>query len=122
MIIQIDDILITTDILSEMLCCDLDACKGECCVEGDQIVKIHGPGSKHPTHVFAVDLPDSDPAQIAARPGLTQVLRGRKLRVLCAADLREHDLGGEGFLVQIHVLDDVLHQALAVGSVVDGEV
>lgn len=35
MIIQIDDILITTDILSEMFCCDLDACKGECCVEGD---------------------------------------------------------------------------------------
>ena len=35
MIIQIDDVLVTTDILSEMFCCDLDACKGECCVEGD---------------------------------------------------------------------------------------
>ena len=35
MILNIDNILITTDIFTEMFCCDLDACKGECCVEGD---------------------------------------------------------------------------------------
>ena len=35
MILEIDNVLITTDILTEMFCCDLDACKGECCVEGD---------------------------------------------------------------------------------------
>lgn len=35
MIIQIDDVLISTDIFTERFCCDLDACKGECCVEGD---------------------------------------------------------------------------------------
>lgn len=35
MIIQIDDVLISTDILTERFCCDLDACHGECCVEGD---------------------------------------------------------------------------------------
>lgn len=35
MILDIDNILITTDIFTEMFCCDLDACKGECCVEGD---------------------------------------------------------------------------------------
>lgn len=33
--IQIDDTIISTDCLSEKFCCDLDACKGECCVEGD---------------------------------------------------------------------------------------
>lgn len=35
MIIQIDDVLISTDILTERFCCDLEACHGECCVEGD---------------------------------------------------------------------------------------
>ena len=35
MILDIDNVLITTDIFTEMFCCDLDACKGECCVEGD---------------------------------------------------------------------------------------
>ena len=35
MILDIDNILITTDIFTEMFCCDLDACKGDCCVEGD---------------------------------------------------------------------------------------
>lgn len=35
MIIQIDNTLISTDILTEHFCCDLDACKGICCVEGD---------------------------------------------------------------------------------------
>ena len=35
MILDIDNVLITTDIFTEMFCGDLDACKGECCVEGD---------------------------------------------------------------------------------------
>ena len=35
MIIAIDNILVSEDILTEEFCCDLDACKGICCVEGD---------------------------------------------------------------------------------------
>ena len=35
MIIEIDDILGSSDIFTEEFCCDLDACKGICCVEGD---------------------------------------------------------------------------------------
>ena len=35
MIIEIDDILVSSDIFTEEFCCDLDACKGNCCVEGD---------------------------------------------------------------------------------------
>lgn len=34
-IIQIGDVLISSDLLVEEFCCDLDACKGACCVEGD---------------------------------------------------------------------------------------
>lgn len=35
MIIEIDDILVSSDIFTDEFCCDLDACKGICCVEGD---------------------------------------------------------------------------------------
>lgn len=34
-ILQIGDILLSSDILTEMFCCDLSACKGQCCIEGD---------------------------------------------------------------------------------------
>ena len=34
-ILQIGDILISSDILTERFCCDLAACKGQCCIEGD---------------------------------------------------------------------------------------
>jgi len=35
MILDIDDVLVSSDIITEHFCCDLDACKGICCVEGD---------------------------------------------------------------------------------------
>lgn len=34
-IIQVGDVLLSSEILTERFCCDLDACKGACCVEGD---------------------------------------------------------------------------------------
>jgi hypothetical protein len=34
-IIEIGNVLVSLDCLTERFCCDLDACKGQCCVEGD---------------------------------------------------------------------------------------
>ena len=34
-ILQVGDVLVSPDIITEKFCCDLDACKGECCIEGD---------------------------------------------------------------------------------------
>ncbi|MCR4810875.1 MAG: DUF3109 family protein [Prevotella sp.] len=34
-IIQIGNVLLSSDILTEEFCCDLDVCHGACCVEGD---------------------------------------------------------------------------------------
>ena len=34
-IIQVGDVLLSSEILTERFCCDLSACKGQCCVEGD---------------------------------------------------------------------------------------
>ena len=35
MILDIENILISSDILTECFCCDLTKCKGKCCIEGD---------------------------------------------------------------------------------------
>lgn len=34
-IVQVGDVLVSPDIFTEKFCCDLDACKGCCCIEGD---------------------------------------------------------------------------------------
>lgn len=34
-LIEVGDVILSTDILTECFCCDLDACHGICCVEGD---------------------------------------------------------------------------------------
>lgn len=34
-LLDVDGVLLATDILTEKFCCDLDACGGACCVEGD---------------------------------------------------------------------------------------
>lgn len=34
-IVQVGNVLVSPDIFTEKFCCDLDKCKGQCCVEGD---------------------------------------------------------------------------------------
>ena len=34
-IIQVGNVLLSSEILTEKFCCDLSVCKGQCCVEGD---------------------------------------------------------------------------------------
>ena len=34
-ILQIGDVLLSSDILTEEFCCDLEVCRGACCIEGD---------------------------------------------------------------------------------------
>ncbi len=34
-IVQVQHVLLSSDIITKHFCCDLDACKGACCVEGD---------------------------------------------------------------------------------------
>ena len=33
--LQIGDTLVSLDLAERFFCCDLDACHGECCIEGD---------------------------------------------------------------------------------------
>jgi len=34
-ILQVGDVLLSSDIITERFCCDLSACHGACCIEGD---------------------------------------------------------------------------------------
>lgn len=34
-LVQVGDVILATDILTECFCCDLEACRGICCVEGE---------------------------------------------------------------------------------------
>ena len=38
--IQIKDTLVTLDLIEQFFLCDLDSCKGECCIEGDAVPPI----------------------------------------------------------------------------------
>ena len=33
--VQIGNVIVSFDVLKEKFCCDLEACKGQCCIEGD---------------------------------------------------------------------------------------
>ena len=33
--IEIDGKIVSTDLLTECFCCDIAACKGQCCIDGD---------------------------------------------------------------------------------------
>ena len=33
--LQIQDTLVSLDLVERFFCCDLEACKGQCCLEGD---------------------------------------------------------------------------------------
>lgn len=35
MILQVGEVLVSSDIITECFCCDLSACRGACCIEGD---------------------------------------------------------------------------------------
>ena len=32
---MVDDVIVHLDVVTEYFCCDLEACKGRCCIEGD---------------------------------------------------------------------------------------
>ena len=34
-LVEVGEVILSTDILTEYFCCDLEACKGVCCIEGD---------------------------------------------------------------------------------------
>jgi hypothetical protein len=55
--IAIDNVLLSNEIVDEKFVCDLDKCKGGCCVDGD----CGAPLTEEETHILAAIYPDIKP-------------------------------------------------------------
>ncbi|GAB6012171.1 DUF3109 family protein [Viscerimonas tarda] len=60
--IQIDDTIIALDVIEENFLCDLSACKGECCVEGDSGAPLEADEVKILEEILPVIWDDLSPA------------------------------------------------------------
>ena len=64
-IIQVGNVLLCSDILTECFCCDLDACKGACCIEGDAGAPVTPEEIAHLEDVLEEIRPELDPEALA---------------------------------------------------------
>ena len=87
----------------------------------NQIVKVHRVCRKQAAGVFTVELRYAHAAQVAAGPGVLLVLLRQHPGVLGPADLAEDRARLIDLFIQIPVLQDLLHQRLAVCRVVNAE-
>lgn len=60
--LQIQDTLVSLDLAERFFCCDLSACHGECCIEGDAGAPITPQEQEEIERVLPVILPDMLPA------------------------------------------------------------
>lgn len=60
-ILQVGDVLISPDILTEQFCCDLEACGGACCIEGDAGAPVTEEEVAHLERVMPAVWHDLDP-------------------------------------------------------------
>lgn len=60
--LQIKDTLVSLDLAEQFFCCDLEACKGECCIEGDAGAPITQAEKKELERVLPLIIDDMIPA------------------------------------------------------------
>ena len=60
--LQIQDTLVSLDLLERYFCCDLDSCRGECCIEGDAGAPITEAERGRLEEILPEVLPDLSPA------------------------------------------------------------
>lgn len=108
MIIEIGDVLVSMDILTEKFCCDLEACKGRCCVEGDagapvlfdEIADIEQSAEQvwDELSASAQAVIDKQGVVYADRDGdlVTSIIGGRDCVFTCYKDLKADDSVIEG--------------------------
>lgn len=60
--LQIGDTLISLDLIERYFCCDLDACKGQCCIDGDAGAPVTEEEAEKIREVLPVIEPDMLPA------------------------------------------------------------
>ena len=63
--LQIKDTLVSLDLIEQFFCCDLDACKGACCIEGDAGAPVTPEEIAHLEEVLEEIRPELDPEALA---------------------------------------------------------
>lgn len=103
MIVQIDNVLVSSDILTENFCCDLTRCKGECCIEGDagapvtldEVAQIeeHLDAVRHDMSVPAQLVVEAQGVAYTDKEGdlVTSIVNGKDCVFTCYKDLEIND-------------------------------
>lgn len=98
-ILQVGDVLLSPDILTEYFCCDLEACGGECCIEGEAGAPITMEEIDHLEAVLAEVWDDLSPKarKVINREGVstidpegdlvTTIVNGKDCVFTCYGDL-----------------------------------
>lgn len=60
--LQIKDTLVSLDLVERYFCCDLEQCKGECCIEGDAGAPVTDDEARHLARVLPEIQDDMSPA------------------------------------------------------------
>lgn len=60
--LQIQDTLVSLDLAEQYFCCDIEQCKGECCVEGDAGAPVTEPEAREIEKLLPVIWDDMSPA------------------------------------------------------------
>lgn len=104
-ILQVGNVLLSPDILTEKFCCDLSACKGRCCVEGDagapltldEIAEIENALDIvwADMSVSAQSVVDRQGVAYTDQEGdlVTSIVRGKDCVFTCYADIEDNDSG-----------------------------
>ena len=59
--VQVDDVILSTDCFTECFCCDLAACRGACCIEGEAGAPVTPEEVMHLEDVLDAVRPDLSP-------------------------------------------------------------
>lgn len=103
MIVQIDNVLVSSDILTENFCCDLTKCKGECCIEGDagapitldelEQIEEHLDAVRHDMSVPAQLVVEAQGVAYTDKEGdlVTSIVNGKDCVFTCYRDIEIND-------------------------------
>lgn len=103
MIVQIDNVLVSSDILTENFCCDLTKCKGECCIEGDagapitldelEQIEEHLDAVRHDISVPAQLVVEAQGVAYTDKEGdlVTSIVNGKDCVFTCYRDIEIND-------------------------------
>ena len=111
-ILQVGDVLLSPDIFTEHFCCDLAACGGACCVEGEAGAPVTAEECRELERVLPAVRMQLSPNYHRWSVCAPAVAKGRELRLPIYRFLREPLIRrfGEAWYAELETLADLLRQ------------